>query len=207
MYAAAEPTNWLTLLIAIGAILGGMGYATGQFLSSRRKGVADALSTALDEVAAMRLRGDRLHEEMAAMKAKYDAEMGALRARLTALEQENHTLRETLRSGGALAPEFRDTMFELLHQHEEKTDTYLTALEARMVAAAGELASKTDATAATLAIKVESTAESLASKLDIIQRRLEEKVTAIDRAVNSKAPGAKSIGKEVTEIHDALPKD
>jgi predicted nuclease with TOPRIM domain len=50
------------LLFAV--ILGGLGYASGQFFSQRRKGQSDALSVALQEVEALRGRATRLESEL-----------------------------------------------------------------------------------------------------------------------------------------------
>lgn len=118
-----DPRDFITLIALIGVVLGGLGYAAGVFLSSRRRGVSDALSTALDEVAAMRLRADRLAEEVANLRKKHDDELGQMRERLTMLESENRVLRETLQTGIKLAPEFQQVIVEQLRLHEERSET------------------------------------------------------------------------------------
>ena len=72
----------LNVILIVGVIVAGIGYAAGQFLTQRRKGAADALGVALDEIAALTVRADRLA-----------ADVRDLSAQLTAVRAENQTLR------------------------------------------------------------------------------------------------------------------
>lgn len=78
----------ISAALGVGALFGGIGYAVGQFLSSRRRGVADSLATALDEVKAISLRADRFEDEL----HRQAQDMAELRA-------ENVTLRSLLTGG------------------------------------------------------------------------------------------------------------
>lgn len=86
--AVTDIADWAT----VGIILGGVGYAAGQFFSSRRRAVSDSLKTALDEVEANKLRAGRL-AEVAAEKSSELAEV----------KLENQSLRSILVSGGAVS--------------------------------------------------------------------------------------------------------
>lgn len=88
------PTELLSVLLTAGAVTGGVGYAIGQFFSSRRKGVQDSLKTALDEVDVAKVRADRL-----AILASEKAD------ELAAVRMENQTLKDVLTSGSTVAPE------------------------------------------------------------------------------------------------------
>ena len=72
----------LNVILIVGVIVAGIGYAAGQFLTQRRKGASDALGVALDEIAALTVRADRLA-----------ADVRDLSAQLTAVRAENQTLR------------------------------------------------------------------------------------------------------------------
>lgn len=105
--------NWLSLTLGAGAILGGVGYALGQFISARRKGVADSLATALDEI---RIARDRI--------ARLEAEMHHQAEETAALRAENAILRGLV-SGAAPILEAiekaRTEMEELIRAEHEKT--------------------------------------------------------------------------------------
>lgn len=73
--------------IAVGAstILGGIAFAIGQFLSARRKGLQESLSTAVAEIAVLNGKLSRLEGEMRAMHEE-----------MSKLRQENRTLRSVI---------------------------------------------------------------------------------------------------------------
>lgn len=129
-----EMSGFIALVTAVGLVLSGVGYSLGVFLSSRRKGVADSLETALNEVTAMRLRADRLAEELANLRKQHDEELTALRRRMAILEAENNTLRETLQTGIRLAPEFEKLVAEQLARHEERSEAMLALASASAMA-------------------------------------------------------------------------
>lgn len=76
----------LNLVVVVGVILAGIGYAVGQFWSQRRRGQSDALQVALDEIQALQVRADRQSREIS-----------ELRARVAELSAENVTLRSLIR--------------------------------------------------------------------------------------------------------------
>jgi hypothetical protein len=78
--------------------MGGIAYAIGQVVSSRRKSVSDALAIALNEVAAIRLRADRFEEELhlqAQQMAELRAENITLRSLITGGEPVLHAIDRT----------------------------------------------------------------------------------------------------------------
>lgn len=75
----------LNFVLAMGAIVGGIAYATGQWIGAKRRGAADALGIAMQEVAAIKLRVDRMEKENTALKLEVDK-----------LRQENELLRGLL---------------------------------------------------------------------------------------------------------------
>ena len=81
----------LNTFLAAGALLGGIAYAIGQLVSSRKRGQSDAMAIAIQEVEAIKLRSDRLEKELVSLQA----EMHALRT-------ENATLRELIVTRGDL---------------------------------------------------------------------------------------------------------
>lgn len=83
MLATAQDT--LNGFFGIGAAVGGIGYMLGQFFSSRKKGTGESLNIALNEVAAVKTKADRLEKDVV-----------ALQGQVHALEKENITLREVL---------------------------------------------------------------------------------------------------------------
>lgn len=87
----------LQIVLAIGVIVGGLGYAVGQFMSQRRKGGSDALTTAIEEVQAIRIRTDRLEREV-----------GELQEANLRLASENKTMRELLQGGTFLAEQLQN---------------------------------------------------------------------------------------------------
>lgn len=76
----------LNTIVLVGVIIAGLGYALGQFWAQRRRGTADALQVALDEISALQVRADRQQREIA-----------DLRVRVGELTQENQTLRSLIR--------------------------------------------------------------------------------------------------------------
>lgn len=60
----------LNLILVLGVILGGVGYAFGQFTSQRRRGQSDALDVALKEIDALRVRSERQDRELATMRTE-----------------------------------------------------------------------------------------------------------------------------------------
>jgi hypothetical protein len=91
----------LNVILVIGVILGGVGYALGTFVSQKRKGTAEALGVALDEIAALRVKAERQDQELLVMRG----ELAALRA-------ENETLRSLLTGGTFLAEQIRTLLAE-----------------------------------------------------------------------------------------------
>ena len=87
----------LNLILIVGVILAGIGYAVGTFLTQRRKGAADALAVALDEIEELRTRADRLADEMTTMRTE-----------LAKISAENHPMREILSGGTFLADQIRN---------------------------------------------------------------------------------------------------
>jgi hypothetical protein len=81
----------LETIIGIGVMVGGISYAVGMIISSRKKGTGDALSIALDEIEVMKGRADRLEKDLVAVQAE-----------LHALQKENETLRQLLITRGDL---------------------------------------------------------------------------------------------------------
>lgn len=120
MLAATQ--EWLSSLLGAGVMFGGIGYAVGQFFSQRRKSISDSLSTALDEVAAVSLRADRLEEEM----HKQATEMAGLR-------QENGILRGLVTGNAPLLEALSSAKGELealLRTEHEKTRTLIESIKA-----------------------------------------------------------------------------
>lgn len=72
-------------VMTLGLFVGGAAYAVGQIISSRRRGQGEALTIALQEIEAVKVRADRLEREQV-----------ALQAQVHALEKENATLRELI---------------------------------------------------------------------------------------------------------------
>jgi hypothetical protein len=90
---SSDPSGWLSFALGAGALLGGIGYAAGQFVSSRRRALSDSLNTALNELTAMKTRADRLDEEVQ-----------VLRAEVEQLRQANALLRQAIATGDHIAP-------------------------------------------------------------------------------------------------------
>lgn len=92
--AQADPVESIAVALSAVVALGGVGYGVGSFFTSRRRGVADSLKTALDEVAVAQMKADRL-----AILASEKAD------ELAAARMENQTLKDVLTSGSTVAPE------------------------------------------------------------------------------------------------------
>lgn len=110
---SVQATDTLNTIIGAGAILGGIGYAVGQFLSSRRKGVADSLATALNEITALNQRADRLEEQLTDQSAE-----------VTNLKQENMLLRSLVTGGQPILDEIdrrAEELKEFARAEHEKT--------------------------------------------------------------------------------------
>jgi cell shape-determining protein MreC len=73
------------LILNVGLIVGGIAYAVGQVISSRKRGQSDALALALQEIEVIRGKADRM-----------DKELTVLQAQVHSLEKENATLRQLL---------------------------------------------------------------------------------------------------------------
>jgi len=91
----------LSYAIIAGVILGGIGYAIGQFTSQRRKGQNDSFELALKEIEVLRQRSDR-----------QDTEMRALHKEMNALRSENEVLRGLLNGATFQADQFRAVVRE-----------------------------------------------------------------------------------------------
>lgn len=100
---AVEANAWINTAIGIGVLLGGVGYAVGQFYGSRSKGQSDALDTALNEIAAEKIAKERL----ALIATEKTADLGAARAEVV-------TLRAVLASGATAAPEIIEKIDQAL---------------------------------------------------------------------------------------------
>ena len=81
----------LQSIMTAAVFIGGIAYALGQVISSRRRGQGEALTIALQEIEAVKVRADRLEKELEATKAEVHE-----------LRKENVTLREVLVSRGDL---------------------------------------------------------------------------------------------------------
>lgn len=86
----------INVVLVLGVILGGIGYAVGQFTSQRRKGQSEALTVALGEIDALRVRAER-----------QDREVMALRTDVDRLTVENESFRSLLTDGTFLAEQIR----------------------------------------------------------------------------------------------------
>jgi hypothetical protein len=75
----------LETIIGIGVMVGGISYAIGMIISSRKKGTGDALGIAIDEIEVVKGRADRLEKELIAVQAEVHA-----------LQKENDILRQLL---------------------------------------------------------------------------------------------------------------
>lgn len=91
MLAFASAGDIINFAIAVGALLGGIGYAVGQLLSSRKKGQSEALRIAVEEVEAIKIRADRLEKELASVQTE-----------IQELRKENAILRSVISSRGDL---------------------------------------------------------------------------------------------------------
>lgn len=114
------PADALSLVLGAGAILGGIGYAVGQFLSSRRKGVSDSLATALNEIAALNTRATRLESLLSDQAAE-----------LAAVKQENALLRTLVTGGEPVIAEIDKRAHELkefARAEHEKTRAAIMAI-------------------------------------------------------------------------------
>lgn len=100
--------SMFSIVLSTGAVLGGIGYAVGQFISARRKGIADSLGTALDEIEVIKARAARLETEL----FKQAQEMGELKG-------ENATLRSVLGGGSAV--------IEALTSAKRELEVYIVA--------------------------------------------------------------------------------
>ena len=106
LLAGLAPKDWLTYMLGAGAALGGIGYALGQFVSSRRKGISDSLDIALQEVEAIKLRALR-----------YEEELKELRAELDTMRTENKTLRDLLVGGAPFVNTLETSIKEAVGHH------------------------------------------------------------------------------------------
>jgi hypothetical protein len=75
----------LETILGFGVMVGGISYAIGMVISSRKKGTGDALGIAIDEIEVMKGRADRLEKELIAVQGEVHA-----------LQKENDVLRQLL---------------------------------------------------------------------------------------------------------------
>ena len=101
----------LSRLFAVALIIGGVGYATGQFFSQRSKGRSDALNVAMGEIAALQIRADRQGREITQLTAE-----------VVKVQAENESLRSLLTGGSFLAEQIR-----VLVADEVEKGAHLTA--------------------------------------------------------------------------------
>ena len=94
--------NWI---LVVGIIVGGIGYAIGQFSSQKRRGQSDALDVALKEIEALRVRAER-----------QDAEIKQMHMEITKLRAENESFRALLTGGTFLAEQIRTLIAEEVEQ-------------------------------------------------------------------------------------------
>jgi archaellum component FlaC len=110
----------LNLVLGVGVVLGGIGYAVGQFFSARRKGVSDSLATALNEISALNSRAERL-EKLAASQA----------SEMANLKSENALLRNLVTGGQPVIDEVDKRAAELkefARKEHEKTRAAIAAI-------------------------------------------------------------------------------
>jgi len=107
------PLDFDTVL-TIGIIVGGIAYAIGQIITSRRKGQSDALSIALQEVEAIRIKADRL-----------DRELVAVQAEVHALQKENATLRDLISTRSDLDARLISKLEEALDKQTKRLVTVM----------------------------------------------------------------------------------
>jgi hypothetical protein len=79
----------VSIIIGVGTVLGGVGYAVGQFMSSRRKGLQESLAVAVSEITVLNGKLQRMETEM-----HRQADEVAL------LKAENVTLRSVISGNG-----------------------------------------------------------------------------------------------------------
>jgi hypothetical protein len=106
-----DPETLLSRIFAAAMIIGGIGYAVGQFFSQRAKGSSDALSVAMGEIAALQVRADRQGTELADLGTE-----------VLKLRTENESLRSLLTGGTFLAEQIR-----VLVADEVEKGAHLTA--------------------------------------------------------------------------------
>lgn len=101
--------EFISLAIGTATVLGGIGYAIGQFISARRKGLAESLQTAVAEIAVLNGVVTRLEQELhrqADELARVKAENTTLRSVVTGvtpsvislIEEKAAEMREFARS-------------------------------------------------------------------------------------------------------------
>ena len=106
--------TFLSRLFAVALIIGGVGYATGQFFSQRSKGRSDALNVAMGEIAALQVRADR-----------QGAELVELQATVVKVKAENESLRSLLTGGTFLAEQIRTLVADEVEKGAHLTATLL----------------------------------------------------------------------------------
>lgn len=94
--AAGDILSWA---LGAGALVGGLGYAAGQFVSSRRRALSDSLSTALNEVTAYQNKTNRLESELSEVKTE-----------MQQLRNANQVLQQSIASGVHIAPAIEAAM-------------------------------------------------------------------------------------------------
>lgn len=104
----------LNRILIVGTIIGGIAYAWGQFRSQRGRGASEALTTAMAEFAAMKLRADRLEQDLATVNL-----------RLRDLEGENSILRGLIATRNDLDQKLLTNLASLIENQTKKLVTTL----------------------------------------------------------------------------------
>lgn len=115
MFAFADPSASLSAAV----LIAGISYALGQFFAGRRKGLAEALETALNEVRAVQLRADRLEDEMHRMAQE-----------MAEVKQENVVLRGVVTGGKPVVDAIDKAKADLAKLTEAEHEKTRRAIEA-----------------------------------------------------------------------------
>lgn len=102
-------SEYINSALAAGALVAGIAYAIGQFISAKRRGEGDALSVAVQEVEAIKLRADRLEKELIGLQG----EMHALR-------KENESLRSVITTRNDLDQKLIDKLEESVQRQTRR---------------------------------------------------------------------------------------
>lgn len=121
-YVIGAITSVFALLLVAGLL-------AGQFRRGVVQELRDSLETANTEIGIERARADRLERTL----QDNNVAIHRLEERIQRLEGENRILRETLQTGLKLAPEFKETMLDLLRVHEEKSQVMLEHMQNEII--------------------------------------------------------------------------